>query len=68
MLNFGEMFSETHIVANTWSWSFIVKKLQRNNFSIISDAKLQYSMIWGCGTGKMVKKLVPKIDNDCQQQ
>jgi hypothetical protein len=40
MLNFSEMFSETHIVANTRSWSFIVKKLQRNNFSIISDAKL----------------------------
>ena len=40
MLNFGEMFSETHIVANTRSWSFIVEKLQRNSFSIISDAKL----------------------------
>jgi hypothetical protein len=40
MLNFGEIFSETHIVANTRSWSFIVEKLQRNSFSIISDAKL----------------------------
>jgi hypothetical protein len=40
MLNFGEMFSETHMVANTHSWSFIVKKLQRNSFSIINDAKL----------------------------
>jgi hypothetical protein len=40
MLNFGKMFSETHIVANTLSWSFIVKKLQRNIFSIISDVKL----------------------------
>jgi hypothetical protein len=68
MLNFGEIFSETHIVANTRSWSFIVKKLQRNNFSIISDAKLQYSMIWDCGTGKIVKELVPGIDNGCQQQ
>jgi hypothetical protein len=45
MFNFGEMFSETHIVANTRSWSFIVEKLQRNNSSIISDVKLQYSMI-----------------------
>jgi hypothetical protein len=40
MLNFDEMFSETHVVANTRSWSFIVEKLQRNNFSTISDAKL----------------------------
>jgi hypothetical protein len=68
MLNFDEMFSETHIVANARSWSFIVEKLQRNSFSIISDAMLQYSMIWGRGTGKMVKELVPGIDNDCQQQ
>ena len=29
MLNFGEMFSVTHIVANTRSWSFIVEKLQK---------------------------------------
>jgi hypothetical protein len=61
MLNFGEIFSETHIVANTRSWSFIVEKLQRNSFSIISDAKLQYSMIWGRGTGKMVKELYPEL-------
>jgi hypothetical protein len=27
MLNFGEIFSETHIVANTRSLSFIVEKL-----------------------------------------
>jgi hypothetical protein len=40
MLNFSEMFSEIYIVANTRSWSFIVEKLQRNSFSIISDAKL----------------------------
>jgi hypothetical protein len=40
ILNFGEMFSETHIVANTRSYSFIVEKLQRNSFSIINDAKL----------------------------
>jgi hypothetical protein len=40
MLNFDEMFSETHIITNTRSWSFIVKKLQRNSFSILSDAKL----------------------------
>jgi hypothetical protein len=40
MLNFDEMFSETHIVANTRSWNFIMKKLQRNIFSIISDVKL----------------------------
>jgi hypothetical protein len=45
MLNFGEIFSETHIVANTRSWSFIVENLKRNSFSIISDAKLQYNMI-----------------------
>jgi hypothetical protein len=40
MLNFSEMFSETHIVANIRSWSFIVEKLKRNSFSIVSDAKL----------------------------
>jgi hypothetical protein len=40
MLNFGEMFSETHIVANTRSWNFIVEKLQRNIFCIVSDVKL----------------------------
>jgi hypothetical protein len=40
MLNFDEIFSETHIIANTRSWSFIVEKLQRNIFSIISDVKL----------------------------
>ena len=38
MLNFDEMFSETHIVANTRSWSFIVEKLQRNSFDVIKDA------------------------------
>jgi hypothetical protein len=68
MLNFGEMISETHIVSNTRSWSFIVEKLQRNIFSIISDVKLHYSMLWGYGTRKMVKELVPGIDNGCQQQ
>jgi hypothetical protein len=57
MLNFGEMFIETYIVANTRSWGFIMEKLQRNSSSIISDTKLQYSMIWGCGTGKIVKEL-----------
>jgi hypothetical protein len=40
MLNFGETFSKTHIVTNTRSWSFIMEKLQKNSFSIISDAKL----------------------------
>jgi hypothetical protein len=55
MLNFGEIFSEIHIVANTRSWSFIVEKLKRNSSSVISDVKLQYNMIWGRGTGKMVK-------------
>jgi hypothetical protein len=45
MLNFSEMFSETHVVANTRSWSFIVEKLQRNSSSIISDVKLQYDML-----------------------
>jgi hypothetical protein len=40
MLIFGEMFSETHIVANTHNWSFIVEKLQRNSSSFISDVKL----------------------------
>ena len=38
MLNFDEMFSETHIVANTRSWSFIVEKLQRNSRGIINNA------------------------------
>jgi hypothetical protein len=66
MLNFGEMFSETHILANTCSWSSIMEKLQRNSFSIISDGKLQYNMIWGCGDRKMVKKFIPEIDNGCQ--
>jgi hypothetical protein len=40
MLNFGEMFSETHVVANTRNWSFIVKKLQRNSCGVINDAYL----------------------------
>jgi hypothetical protein len=38
MLNFDEMFSETHIVANTRSWSFIVEKFQRNSCGVINDA------------------------------
>jgi hypothetical protein len=40
MLNFNKMFSETHIVANTRSWSFIVEKLQRNNYGVINDTYL----------------------------
>jgi hypothetical protein len=40
MMNFGEMFSETHIVANSRSWSFIVEKLRRNNYGVINDAYL----------------------------
>jgi hypothetical protein len=40
MLNFDEMFSETHVVANTCSWSFIVEKLQRNSCGVINDAYL----------------------------
>jgi hypothetical protein len=40
MLNLGKMFSETHIVANTPSWSFIVEKLQRNNYGAITNAYL----------------------------
>ena len=38
MLNLDEMFSETHIVANTRSWSSIVEKLQRNSYGVITDA------------------------------
>ena len=38
MLNFDEMFSEPHIVANTRNWSFIVEKLQRNSYGVIKDA------------------------------
>jgi hypothetical protein len=34
------MFSETHVVANTRNWSFIVKKLQRNSCGVINDAYL----------------------------
>ena len=56
MLNFGEMFSETHIVANTRSWSFIVEKLQKNSCGVIKDAYLQYSLLWGLRTGEMVKR------------
>jgi hypothetical protein len=40
MLNFGETYSETHIVANTRSWSFIMEKLQRNSWGVINDAYL----------------------------
>jgi hypothetical protein len=40
LLNFGEMFSETHIVANTRSWSFIIENLQRNSCNAINDAYL----------------------------
>jgi hypothetical protein len=39
MLNFGEMFSKTHIVTNN-SWSFIVEKLQINSCGVINDAYL----------------------------
>jgi hypothetical protein len=35
MLYFGEMFSETHIVANTRSWSFIVEKLQKETVLVM---------------------------------
>ena len=45
MLNFGEMFSETHIVANARSWSFIVEKLQRNSYGVIKDACTWYSLL-----------------------
>ena len=41
MLNFGEMFGETHIVANTCSLSFIVEKLQRNSCGVIYDGYLE---------------------------
>jgi hypothetical protein len=40
ILNFDEIFSETHIVANTRSWSFIVEKLQRNSCGVIDDVYL----------------------------
>jgi hypothetical protein len=40
MLNLDEMFSETHIVANTHSCSFIVEKLQRNIYGVITDTYL----------------------------
>jgi hypothetical protein len=40
MLNFSEMFSETHIVVNTRNWSFIVEKLQKNSRGVINDAYL----------------------------
>jgi hypothetical protein len=42
MLNFGEIFSESHIVANTRSWSFIVEKHQRN--SLVSSVMQSYSI------------------------
>jgi hypothetical protein len=40
MLNFGEKFSETHIIANIRSWSFIVEKLQRNSYGVINNSYL----------------------------
>ena len=62
MLNFGEMFSETHIVANTRSWSFIVEKLQRNSCGVIKDAYPQYSLIWGLKDRRNGQKnLQPKL-------
>ena len=39
-LNLGEMFGETHIVANAYNWSFIVEKLQRNSYGVITNAYL----------------------------
>ena len=68
MLNFGETFSETHIVANTRSWSFIVEKLQRNSCGVISNA--YHSIAWheAYGTGKMrLKEIVPEFNNGSQQ-
>jgi hypothetical protein len=67
MLNFGEMFSETHIVANTRSWSFIVKKLQKT--VLVLSVMQSYSIAWykAAGQARMVKKLIPGIDNGCQQ-
>jgi hypothetical protein len=44
MLNFSEMFSETHIVANTRSWSFIVEKLQK--IVLVSSVMQSYSIAW----------------------
>jgi hypothetical protein len=69
MLNFGEIFSETHIVANTRSWSFIMEKLQWNGFSISSDIKLWYNMLWDLkGQAKWLKEHMPGVDNGRQQQ
>jgi hypothetical protein len=45
MLNFGGMFSETHIVANTRSWSFIVEKLQKKTV-LVSSVMQSYSISW----------------------
>jgi hypothetical protein len=69
MLNFGKMFSKSHMVANTRNWSFIVEKLQWNSFSIISDTKSWYIMLWGLkGQAKWLKEHMSGIDNGSQQQ
>jgi hypothetical protein len=68
MLNFGEMFSETHIVANTHSWSFIVEKLQKT--VLVSSVMQSYSIAWykAAGQAKWLSEHVPGIDNGCQYQ
>jgi hypothetical protein len=68
MLNFGEMFSETHIVANTLSWSFIVKSSKET--VLVSSVMQSYSIAWykAAGQTKWLSELIPGIDNGCQQQ
>jgi hypothetical protein len=68
MLNFGEMFSETHIITNTRSWNFIMKSSKET--ILVSSVMKSYSITWyeAAGQVKMVKKLIPGIDNGCQQQ
>jgi hypothetical protein len=60
MLNFDEMFSETHIVANTRSWSFIVKKLQKT--VVVSSMMHTYSTTYyeAYKTGEMIN-LYPEL-------
>jgi hypothetical protein len=61
MLNFGEIFSESHIVANTRSWSFIVEKHQRN--SLVSSVMQSYSIAWyeAAGQAKWLRNLYPEL-------
>jgi hypothetical protein len=61
MLNFSEMFSKTHIVANIRSWSFIMKSSKET--VLVSSVMQSYSIAWyeAAGQAKWLRNLYPKL-------